>query len=59
MTDFVIESASDAAQRILADRRWFALDDRAWEEFDAQLSRPVVFKPRLSARLNAPDPFVD
>lgn len=59
LTDFVVESASLAAQRILADRRWFALDDDAWAEFDALLSRPVVFKPRLSARLNAPDPFVD
>lgn len=35
------------------------LDDDAWAEFDALLSRPSVFKPRLSARLNAPDPFVD
>lgn len=59
ITDFVVESASVAAQRILADRRWFALDDDAWADFEALLSRPVVFKPRLSARLNAPDPFID
>lgn len=59
MTDFVVESASAAAQRVLADRRWFALDDDAWADFEALLSRPIVSKPRLSARLNAPDPFID
>ncbi len=59
VTDFVVESAAITAQRVLADRRWFALDDDDWADFEALLARPVVVKPRLSERLNAPDPFVD
>ena len=59
ITEFIVDSSSDAAQKVLADRRWFALDEEAWADFEALLSRPAVFKPRLSERLNAPDPFVD
>jgi uncharacterized protein (DUF1778 family) len=59
VTDFVVGSTAMAAQRVLADRRWFALDDVQWADFEVLLARPVVFKSRLSERLNAPDPFVD
>lgn len=59
LTDFVVTSAAVAAEQVLADRRWFQLDDSAWESFEALLDRPAVFKPRLSARLNAEDDFVD
>jgi uncharacterized protein (DUF1778 family) len=57
VTEFVLESASVAAEQVLADRRWFALDDVSWKAFQAALERPVVFKPRLSALLNEPDFF--
>ncbi len=59
VTEFVLESASTAAEQVLADRRWFSLDEDAWETFDTLLDRPVVFKPRLSETLNQADPFVD
>jgi uncharacterized protein (DUF1778 family) len=59
VTEFVLEAASLAAEQVLADRRWFVLDDVAWEEFQAALERPVVFKPRLSALLNQPNFFQD
>lgn len=57
VTEFVLESASAAAEQVLADRRWFTLDASAWDAFEAALDRPVVFKPRLSALMNEPDFF--
>lgn len=59
MTEFVLTSADAAAERVLADRRWFALDEEQWTEFNAVLDRPAVFKPRLKALLDSADPFVD
>lgn len=59
LTEFVVASAAVAAEQVLADRRWFRLDDSAWESFEALLDRPAVFKPRLSENLKAKDPFVD
>ena len=51
VTDFVLDSASNAAEQILADRRWFLLDDDAWAAFEDLLERPAVLKPRLKALL--------
>jgi uncharacterized protein (DUF1778 family) len=59
LTDFVVSSASAAAEQVLADRRWFRLDDSAWESFEALLDRPAVFKPRLNELMNSRDRFVD
>jgi len=47
VTDFVLDSASNAAEQVLADRRWFLLDDAAWASFEDLLERPAVLKPRL------------
>lgn len=58
LTDFVISSAADAAEQVLADRRWFRLDDASWEAFEALLDRPAVFKPRLAELLATEDRFV-
>ncbi len=51
VTDFVLDSASNAAEQILADRRWFMLDDDAWTAFEDLLERPAVLKPRLKKLL--------
>jgi uncharacterized protein (DUF1778 family) len=59
MTDFILASAVQAADQVLADRRWFSMDDAQWAEFQAALDRPAVFKPRLAALLAASDPFTD
>lgn len=59
MTEFVLDSASAAAEQVLADRRWFQIDQHAWTRFEVALERPAVFKPRLSESLHAEDPFVD
>ena len=59
MTDFVLDSATSAAEQVLADRRWFQLTDTNWTAFEAILDRPAVHKPRLAALLATSDPFVD
>lgn len=59
MTDFVLDSATSAAERVLADRRWFSLTEQRWDEFQSSLDRPAVYKPRLAALLESEDPFVD
>ena len=59
LTEFVLESAATAAERVLADRRGFALDSAAWTAFQIALERPVVSKPRLQILLGEADVFVD
>jgi uncharacterized protein (DUF1778 family) len=45
-------SARTAAEHVLADRRWFMLEDDAWEAFNDLHERPAVFKPRLAELLS-------
>lgn len=59
LSEFVIGSAAAAAEQVLADRRWFAADDAAWQAFEALLERPAVYKPRLAELLADDDRFVD
>ena len=59
LTEFVLESAAVAAERVLADRYDFALDPKAWKAFQIALERPAVLKPRLQALLGESDPFID
>ncbi|HEY4225589.1 MAG TPA: DUF1778 domain-containing protein [Pseudolysinimonas sp.] len=59
LTDFVLSSASIAAQHVLADRRWFRLSPESWEAFEAALERPAVYKPRLSDTVRDDSFFVD
>lgn len=59
VTDFLLETATQRAQQVLADRRWFELTDTAWARFEAALDRPAILKPRLVASMSEDDPFVD
>lgn len=59
MSEFMLESATTRAVHVLADRRWFQLENDAFEEFRAMLDRPAIFKPRLAESMRAEDPFVD
>lgn len=52
VTDFILDSASNAAEQVLADRRWFMLDESAWAAFQDLLERPAVIKPRLAELLS-------
>lgn len=52
VTEFVLDSASIAAEQVLADRRWFLLDESSWAAFQDLLERPTVIKPRLASLLS-------
>lgn len=57
MTDFVLDSAAAEAQKVLADRRWFLLDDAQWTRFQELLDAPVENMPRLRRTLAEPTVF--
>ncbi len=59
LTEFILESAATAAERVLADRHEFILDAKAWKAFQTALERPAILKPRLHTLLGEADPFVD
>lgn len=59
LTDFVLSSASIAAEQVLADRRWFSLDESSWHAFEVALERPAIFKPVLSETVSDDTFFVD
>jgi len=44
---FILESASERAQRTLADQRHFVLSPKQWQAFMSALDRPVRKMPRL------------
>ncbi len=57
MTDFILDSAVERAERVVADRRWFVADQTQWDEFQRLLDEPLpstVKFERLAAR---PRPF--
>lgn len=57
LTDFVLTNALIAAQRVLADRDHFALDETAlaaWEEIN---TRPARELPGLRDLMKRPSPF--
>ena len=57
VTEFVLDSATANAEKVLADRRWFSLDEEAWTEFQALLDSPVHSMPKLKALLTEPTVF--
>lgn len=57
VTEFVLESATASAKRVLADRRWFVLSDEAWADFEALLDAPATRTPKLAALLSEPTVF--
>lgn len=54
LSDYVIRHVVEAAEADLADRRVFVVDDATWNEMQARLSSPPVYKPRLSKLLQYP-----
>ena len=54
MTDFVITSAYNRAEQVLADRRHFELPPERWKKFVAALDRRPAPKVRLRRLLSEP-----
>jgi uncharacterized protein (DUF1778 family) len=47
LSAFILESASERAQRTLADQRHFELTPKQWQAFMTALDHPVRKMPRL------------
>ena len=57
MTDFVLDSATANAERVLADRRWFVLSEDELARFEEMIDAPVEHSPKLAALLTEPTVF--
>lgn len=56
LSEFVVESARQRAERLLADRTRFELDDEHWATFAAALDRPAEPKPAVVELLERAKP---
>lgn len=54
VSDFVLESALERADTVLADRQVFRLDARRWNAFLAALDAPTKPRPRLARLFTEP-----
>lgn len=52
MTDFVLQSAAQEAERVLADRRWLLFSEDDWASFISALEQPVANPEALRALLH-------
>lgn len=59
VTEFVLGQATIEAQRVLADRQLFELEDQDWVKFQQILDRPATLDPALSALFSEADLFFD
>lgn len=57
LTTFILSHATEAAERILADREGFALTDEQAAAWDALNDRPARDLPSLRALFDRPSPF--
>lgn len=48
MTQFLVESGRERAERLLADRTQFRVDRETWQALEAALERPAEVKPELA-----------
>ena len=56
LSEFLVESARERAERELADRTRFVLDDAQWAEFCASVDRPARERPEIRALFERPRP---
>ena len=59
VTDFILGSVLESAERVLADRKWFVASEEQWAEFQALLDAPLVSMPKLDRLLRREGPFAD
>jgi uncharacterized protein (DUF1778 family) len=58
LTDFVVDSALHEAERLIAERTQFVLDDERWDSFVALLDRPPRDNPGLHKLFAKPSVFI-
>ena len=54
VTEFIVRSARERAERTLADQTRFVLDAKQWKEFTDLLDRPAQDKSRLRRLFEEP-----
>ena len=59
ITAFMLDSGTEVAHRVLADRSRFVLDDEQLAAWEALNDRPAVDLPGLRRLMQRPSPFVD
>lgn len=56
LSEFIVESGRERAQRLMADRTNFVLDEERWRQFTAALDRPANANPKLAQLLTRARP---
>jgi uncharacterized protein (DUF1778 family) len=56
-SDFMLEASCREAESVLLERRYFALDAKAFKEFTAMLDSPPTTNPRLRRLLAEKAPW--
>jgi uncharacterized protein (DUF1778 family) len=56
-TEFMLDAATREAQAVLLDRRFFPLDESAFQRFAAALDAPPADNPRLRKLLSKRAPW--
>lgn len=56
LSEFLVESGRERAERVLADRTRFVLSPAAWKEFTAALDSTAVVVPELVELFRRPRP---
>jgi len=56
LSEYLVESGRERAERALADRSRFVLDQNEWQEFTDGLERPADVRPELADLLSRPRP---
>lgn len=54
MTEFVVSSAAEKAEQVLADQREFVLSPAKWQAFSAALDRSPAIPSRLTRLMSEP-----
>lgn len=57
MSEFILESACEAAENALLDQRLFFLNDAQWIAFQEKLNRPAEVKPALKNLMEEKAPW--
>jgi uncharacterized protein (DUF1778 family) len=54
LTDFVLTSAQEKAEMLLADQKEFVISPKRWDSFLAALDKPVTRRERLARLMSEP-----
>jgi uncharacterized protein (DUF1778 family) len=56
LTQFLVESGRERAERLLTDRTSFRIGPEAWQEIVAAMDQPAKARPELSKLFSRPRP---